>query len=179
MGTHNTQEPGPYFRQCDYRPWPRRSVRRRSGICGSEPMYLARRHTATHLRRCPRCVRAPRGNPLQPQLQRHSRTRGGLESFTGRKPSYFGRKAYSEGEYREAVEYFNEAILANPQLNTPAFRRLVAMRLADTAIPGKRKRKKKNSVIPAAIHSAARHRTLVRYKLLINRLTAPQWPIGL
>lgn len=52
-------------------------------------------------------------------------------------------KAYSEGEYREAVEYFNEAILANPQLNTPAFRRLVAMRLADTAIPGKRKRKKK------------------------------------
>lgn len=42
-------------------------------------------------------------------------------------------KAYRGGDYRTAVEAFNEALTSNPRLNTPAFRRLVAMRLAAPA----------------------------------------------
>ncbi|MCM1065959.1 MAG: AAA family ATPase [Muribaculaceae bacterium] len=53
-------------------------------------------------------------------------------------------RAYAAADMRTAVELFNEAILCNPRLNTPAFRRLVALRLAGrTLAPPKKKRRKK------------------------------------
>lgn len=52
-------------------------------------------------------------------------------------------KAFAAGDFREAVEEFNEAVMANPALNTPALRRMVAMRMAKKINPGTKRKKRK------------------------------------
>lgn len=51
-------------------------------------------------------------------------------------------KAFRAGRFAEAVECFNTAINDNPRANTPALRRLVAMRIASIRHNDKKKKKK-------------------------------------
>ncbi|MDE6611267.1 MAG: AAA family ATPase [Muribaculaceae bacterium] len=50
--------------------------------------------------------------------------------------------AYSRGDNRTAVELFNRAIISAPHLNTPAFRRLVAMKLSRPTLSRRKKPRK-------------------------------------
>ena len=74
---------------------------------------------------------------VNPEVLRFSRSfndvRAREDALRVAKAEEFLRKAeaaFSNHDFRAAVEHFNSAMASDPRLNTPALRRLVAMRLA-------------------------------------------------